>query len=334
MLLLNIVYPALKSILVNRLQKILLYSEKTWQSASSTDRIPLSADSSQTPPPNPFSIHQQTLDIWEIPINRVQQNQQIWYVSALALKLARLSQKPALSIAQDIAELLSQNVLANPTSEIQGADQVINQIWQYIVVETDPAGWIYLKLTDQGKAYWLQTLVDLLPSFIDRQLAHTDISPHNNIRNSTSTFQVLYAHARCCDLLRLGDREDFIHLNLVDSSLFHSSQTWHITRPHPLPWLQANHTFRCQQSEEHYLIAQLADTLDRLIAPTKPYNPEKLALGISNAFQQFYAKCHIGGNPNQDPKLAQVRLGLILASKTLLSFLIYAWLKRDAPTHL
>lgn len=332
--LLHIVYPALKSILVNRLQKILLYSEKNWQPAPAIDFIHSSSDSLQAKPPNHSSIHQKTPTIWEIPINRVQQNEQIWYVSALALKLAQPNQQPALSMAQDIAALLSQNVLADPTSETQVADPIEDQIWRHIVIEIAPPGWIYFKLTDRGKAYWLQTLVDSLPSFCDRHLDHTDTFHYNNIRNSTNTFPVLYSHARCCSLLRLGNQEKLIHLKQANSSPLNSSPIWHITDPHPLPWLREDHTFRCQQSQDHHLIAQIADTLDRLYFPTKAHNPDKLAQSLSHAFQQFYAQCQILGNPNYDPNLAQARLGLVLTSQTLLRILIYAWLKIDAPTHL
>jgi arginyl-tRNA synthetase len=67
----------------------------------------------------------------------------------------------------------------------------------------------------------------------------------------------------------------------------------------------------------------------------KPVNYFKLANTLSEAFQIFYSQCRIWGEVKiEQPKLAQARVGLILATQSLLRFILENFLNAIAPLEL
>ncbi|XZN96275.1 MAG: DALR anticodon-binding domain-containing protein [Microcoleus sp.] len=61
----------------------------------------------------------------------------------------------------------------------------------------------------------------------------------------------------------------------------------------------------------------------------------KLANSLSTAFQTFYSQCRIWGEVKRENlKLAQARLGLVLATQSLLRFILEELLNAVAPLEL
>jgi arginyl-tRNA synthetase len=312
----SIVYPALRTLLANRLQKA-IYLQKNVLWAAKLDN--------QVEPANHFSAERLYP---EIPLNLIKAGTQICYVSAIALKLANLSKQSPLKIAQQTAAELNYSIeAAKATLE----SKILNRVWQNFTVEIAPSGWIYLHLTEPGLAEWLQVIVNQPLEKGDRQSGTPGtLTADYSGRNSTSVFEVLHTHARCCALLRLGMREGLVRLEQVDSA----SADWQIDWPNPLPWLNSSQMLRCNHSTELRLITQIASALDYLscIGEAQPFTQSlRMAQALSQDFQEFYAACRIWGEVKAtDLALAQVRLGLVLVLKSLLQ----VGLKIQAPTEL
>jgi hypothetical protein len=321
-----IVYPALRLLLVNRLQKAVNLQGNQLHQRNLTDTA------------NPTTQLCGSLpELHKVPLKRVNQENQIGYVSAIAIQLAQQTNSSAVDLAHTITENLMQSIqAANPSAEQPPLDRV----WKNFTVRTLSSGWIYLELTHQGVAEWLQALMErpVTVSTVGSDghiLASTNDSAHF-IRNSTSLFKVLCSHARCCSLLRSGVRDGMIDLSEPDSGS--TSVHWQIAKPHPIPWLDADFQLRCQRVTELRLIGQLVTTLDQLSCLTEAdYLPRslKLAQALAQAFQAFYADCRIWGTvKTADRALAQTRLGLVLATQAVLKGLLQDVLGVHAPIEL
>ena len=270
-----------------------------------------------------------SLPLPEIPLQRSKDNLRVEYLSPIALKLANLQQQSPMDIALKIATYCQEN-RQNP--------RYLNQ--EYFTIEVVPPGIVLFQLTDLAVAASLQNFPRLIKQKMEKSdLKVTDLSIDND-----RLFPIQYSHARCCSLLRLANRDQIIEITDGDDT---SSQTlWQLIAPNPIPWLDDQNRLRLSHPAELNLISQLFIVIDHL-APLLVENSEeliianhtahdhKLAKALSDAFQTFYSQCRIWGEVKQEtPKLAQARLGLVVATQALLQFILQELLGVFAPLEL
>ncbi|WAL58640.1 DALR anticodon-binding domain-containing protein [Thermocoleostomius sinensis] len=326
----NIVSPAFKSILVNRLQKILHDYKKPTSSRSTLEFADQSNVSLQAEEGN------------DIPLIRMQQTDQICYRSAIALKLAA-SPEAAICIATQLVDDLIQSTQAD-SRDIPVP--LLHDIWHNAVIQSTTSGWIHFQFSDQELAAWLQMLSEWLllckhpgisqqPDQLDALEALSDgkqpLTQNYELRHSTSSFEVLYTHARCCGLLRLGESTNLLHLDSDPAQ----TAVWRIAEPDFIPWY-VDRQFRCHHPAERRLISQMVNILDELFVTPSPSAARiwRMAQCLSQDFQTFYAHCSIFATAKSDRSLAQVRLGLVLLTQALLRWLLEDWLCLRAPIEL
>ncbi len=248
------------------------------------------------------------------PLNRSKDSARVLYVSAIALKLAKTWQQTPQTIAAQLAETLEP--LCYPD----------------FAVKVAPAGIIEMELTNAGLAVWLQRLAQTnLPVPESRVL-----SP---VVCTDRLFPIQYSHARCCSLLRMAHRDRIIAIAQPDVTT--APQIWFLASPNPIPWIDEGDRLRLVHPAERSLISQMLTVLDNLY-PTfdvknreQPVNYFKLANNLSEAFQIFYSQCRIWGEVKiEQPKLAQARLGLVLATQSLLRFILENLFNAIAPLEL
>ncbi len=273
------------------------------------------------------------------PLNRSKNRARVSYVSAIALKLAKTWQQTPQVIAAQLAETLEPLCCPN------------------FAVKAAPAGFIELELTDAGLGFWLQRLAQTKLPIPESPV----LSP---VVCADRLFPIQYSHARCCSLLRMAHRDRLISIAQPDVAT--APQIWSLTAPNPIPWLDKGDQLRLVHPAERSLISQLITVLDNLApifgnctqhkpVPTQnnivgtrhcrllyhsgatgiDINYLKLANSLSVAFQTFYSQCRIWGEVKiETPKLAQSRLGLVLATQSLLRFILEELLSAVAPLEL
>ncbi len=248
------------------------------------------------------------------PLNRSKDSARVLYVSAIALKLAKSWQQTPQTIAAQLAETLEP--LCYPD----------------FAVKVAPAGIIELELTDAGLAVWLQRLAQTNLPVPESRILSTVVS-------ADRLFPIQYSHARCCSLLRMAHRDRIIAIAQPDVAT--APPIWSLESPNPIPWIDEGDRLRLVHPAERSLISQLLTVLDNLYPNfdvkkiEKPVNYFKLANSLSEAFQIFYSQCRIWGEvKTEQPKLAQARLGLILASQSLLRSMLENLFNAIAPLEL
>ncbi|MFM6209829.1 DALR anticodon-binding domain-containing protein, partial [Planktothrix sp.] len=154
-----------------------------------------------------------------------------------------------------------------------------------------------------------------------------------NLEISWEQFQIQYSHARCCSLLRLAEREHLI--TLAKPNLMTESSITMGSISSPIPWLNHQNQLQFTQSYDYQLLTQLVVIIDALILFSATSNWLKLAVQLSDSFQQFYRYCRIWGEVKQNtPELAQARLGLVSITQFLLRILLEEKLGIMAPEEL
>jgi arginyl-tRNA synthetase len=228
---------------------------------------------------------------------------EISYISGVALQRSKLVNFPAVEIADSIASNL------------------LTTCGENLKVQVVSPGWIHLELTDLILAAWLENLVSIGERWGDgeKQNPNTPLLPC-----SPANFTVQYAHARCCSLIRLAKLDGLIQIPQVgtDTSL---SPT--------IPWLNIDR-IRLNHKAERSLIGELIQVVDDLICP--PFNSslnwEKAALDLTMAFETFWCNCRIWGEvKTQEPSLAQARIGLVMATGSVLRLVLEKKLGICAP---
>lgn len=253
-----------------------------------------------------------TVDSLEIPVNQIKHETRITYGSAIALKLApRLHQSP-FTLAEALCIRLN-----TWNSDGQLSCGIIPRD---VTVQVLSSGMLQFVFTDVGIATWLEQI--LCCSWTQTCLKNLEIS--------SDLFQVQYSHARCCSLLRLADREHLITLakpNLITESPIKISSI-----SSSIPWVNDQNKLQFSQSEDYQLLSQLVEIVDTLLLFSDRTNWLKLAVQLSDNFQQFYRYCRIWGEVKQNtPELAQARLGLISITQFLLRILLEEKLGVIAP---
>jgi hypothetical protein len=228
------------------------------------------------------------------------------YRSAIALQLAKGDLSTSSIIAsQIIANLNASNPVDRPYLELK--------------MQVSEAGWIDFQLDDRAFSLWLQNLAPFLAA--KEQIAAPD--------SIGKLLTCQYAHARCCSLLRAGDREKIVKLK--DSQM--RLPIWQWQAPEPIPWLNSGN-FRLVFSGERDLLRQILIVTDALINEPKK-NWYEMTNRLSEAVLAFDRHCRIWGEVKQDNlALSQARLGLIAIAQCLLRRLLEEKMTLWAPKEL
>jgi arginyl-tRNA synthetase len=257
------------------------------------------------------------------------------FVSSVALQLAGKRS------AMDVARLILSAVPAT-----QGL-----KLW------VEAPGWIYGQFCGETRAAstdssleadrsatltaWLQQLTQQNLQLPDPVLEQ--ILPDKSLSDS-HLFPVQYAHARCCSLLHLAQRERLIDLQP------HAQELNTILTL--IPWCTEQKQLRLQHPAEQALIRQLLEFPGALQTPKLAWRSER-SFGVplpwplerrqlirytqswEKDFMQFYRDCRIFGEVSQQNlSLSQARLGLVSATQRVLAFLLQDLLHLIAPEEL
>ncbi|MEH2158623.1 DALR anticodon-binding domain-containing protein [Nostoc sp.] len=187
-----------------------------------------------------------------------------------------------------------------------------------------PPGWIHFELTHLTLATWLQSLVV-------GSLGGLGTGGDEGTRGQggllkpmpNAQFAVQYAHARCCSLVLLAHREGLIKLREPVPNT--SPAFWDVISPNPIPWLNCDGTLRLNHLDERRLIGELIQVIDNIECPdvSGSVKWEKVALNLSQAFEKFWSNCRIWGEVKiTSPELAQARLGLLMATQSVLRYVL------------
>jgi arginyl-tRNA synthetase len=214
----------------------------------------------------------------------------VLYLSGIALKLAKAYQLEASAIANQIVS----HFLRNCDNDFR--------------VEVVDSAWIHIQVVDSVVAGCFQSVIEGMgekTSFLP-----SSISPASN-----SLFSVQYIHARCCSLLKLGQREGLIQIN----------------QQLQIPWLVDNQMgdaepkFRLTDLASRRLIGELVTVLDDFayLDNIDMRHWQKTGISISKAFDDFWRSCHIWGEVKMGlTELVLARLGLVLVTQVVLQFLL------------
>ncbi|WP_339406374.1 DALR anticodon-binding domain-containing protein [Nodularia sp. LEGE 04288] len=250
----------------------------------------------------------------KFPLYKGRDNSRVLYISGLALQLAKSHNQTTMEIASGIVSHLS---------AIRG---------DFFSVQIVPPGSIYLELTHPFLATWLQSLV-VRNIGEDWETGTRKIT----VPNPSRLFVIQYAHARCYSLLLLAHREGLIKLREPMPDISENSALAHLASAQQIPWLNDDQKLRLSHPAEGRLIAELVQVIDNLDCPdlSGAVNWEKVALDLSQAFEAFWSQCRIWGKVKiSAPELAQARLGLVIATQSVLRCLLVDKLGAFAPLEL
>ncbi|MEH2451882.1 DALR anticodon-binding domain-containing protein [Nostoc sp.] len=281
----------------------------------------------------------------------------VLYISSVALRLSKSQNRKAMELASAIASDLS---------------KTCGDVFSVQIV---PPGWIHFELTHSTLAAWLQSLavgslgeqgvgrgqgsreqgaegkeVIFNSALCPQQKAPLPFVPNAQYNSwrvcangfaqykysmPNSLFAAQYAHARCCSLVLMAHREGLIKLREPVPNT--SPAFWSVIFPNPLPWLNCDGTLRLNHPGERRLIAELVQVVDNIECPdvSGSVKWEKVALNLSQAFENFWSNCRIWGEVKiTSPELAQARLGLLMATQSVLRYVLQENLGIFAPLEL
>lgn len=237
----------------------------------------------------------------------------ILYRSAIALRLSRSWQLAPLDLARELTTYL------RDLPDFQ--------------IGVVPPGWIQFRLRDSSLADWLQLIARTSPLINPEWVS--SVKGDRLGYGETEVFAWQYAHARCCSLLRLADRQGTISLSPPHPEHL---PRWRVLSPDPIPWLTPDDRFRLVHPAERAVICQLLAAVDDLCCPPAKHRlrtAEKLVEALSQRFLRFYRVCRIWGEmETREPELARARLGLAIATRQVLRVLLQEVLGVFAPTEL
>jgi arginyl-tRNA synthetase len=275
-------------------------------------------------------------DIVSIPIRAVKTELGQLYTSPVGLQLAAIAKVPATEVSQRLIECLPSQSTESPTSE--------QTLWDF-QIWADDSGWIYARLSDPCMAAWLQQLSQSSPQRLLGDDNKSSIQPLQV--TADAVFPLQYAHARCCSLIRLAHREKLLHLHHPDPC--QSPQFWQVSQPQSFPWLTAAGQFCCHHPSERALISQLFEFPglgQRSLYCTYAQNQELPVISLncsedqllrqaqtwSDRILQFHRDCRIWGEvKTENPNLSRSRLGLLIATQSIVQFYLHDILAVHAP---
>lgn len=257
-------------------------------------------------------------------LKRLNSPTQIVYSSAIAHQLAISAQQPAARVAAQIADEWTR-CLDQPacwqTLPIPAA------VLPNLSIRATAAGLVQIELGDRAIAGWLEMLIQ--PADSTGKGRSQPLPAH--IASNPPVFSGQHAHARCCSLLRLADREGLMTLDQRDGH----PQDWQITTPEPIPWLTSAGQLWLQDAADRRLICQLFAVWDEFARSSSLSNKVilRLADDVTQAFQSFHRAHAMFGKA--DPiQVTQTQLALLLATQRILLLLLEEGLQVSAPIEL
>ncbi|MDZ7951579.1 MAG: DALR anticodon-binding domain-containing protein [Nostoc sp. DedQUE09] len=269
----------------------------------------------------------------KIPLYKGRDDKRVLYTSSVSLRLSKSQNRKAMELASAIA------------SDLSG---ICEDVFSIQIV---PPGWINFELTHSTLAAWLQSLVVGSSGKAGEHTSLPEAAPPTTLSNRGSSeaeetigaqspvpnslFAVEYAHARCCSLVLLAHREGLIKLKEPVPNT--SPGFWDVISPNPLPWLNCDGILQLNHPDERRLIGELIQVVDNIECPdvSGSVKWEKVALNLSQAFEKFWSNCRIWGEVKiTSPELAQARLGLLMATQSVLKFVLEENLGVFAPLEL
>ncbi len=210
-----ILVPSLRDLLACKLQLAL----ELWQQAKAQAAI---AGGLPPLPPLPAQAH----SLPEIPLNQVKDVAQIWYVSAIALRLSPLVNCPPLPLSEQLAIAFEQalNSSSYPVFEAdQGAPgEYYNAILRHSACWSETPGWWHWRLSDRGVALWLQTVVDgrvVNGRMVNGRMVSGRIS-NNKIGDGKIIDQTIADETIIDRTVQGGDRHPQLHENFTSCNKF------------------------------------------------------------------------------------------------------------------
>lgn len=205
-----------------------------------------------------------------------------------------------------------------------------------------PKGWLYASFGAEDLAKWLQTLIGATPElWVPTLLEAGSQKIESGISDEPVLFDLQYAHARCCSLLRLAVQEKFLKLDDAGNPCGHAI------------WQTATGELLLQTKSEQSLMLMLMQ-FPQSLSPQKfiygcrlsrwPSSETRLEWSLpqkhltkqamlwSQLFFDFYRECRLFGEVQQSlPELARARFALIAIVKKVLAFLLEDLLRVKAP---
>ncbi len=233
---------------------------------------------------------------------------EIIYKSPLCLQITKIIKYPPITIAQEIINSWND---------------------QEITIKISGEGWLEFTVSNLYLSQWLQQLATKsLNSKTLFVIADSERSPQNlNLQaNKNRYFNLIYAHARCCSLLRSAHRDHLIELVNLDFQDFNSY--W----KSPKPLLFTEVFFENIYHKE--LVRELI-IINDIIIDNFSQNWENITRNLAEKILAFERHCRIWGEVKQsNPNLSQTRLALLGLSQSYLQAIMKAKLEILPPLEL
>ncbi|MBD2036053.1 hypothetical protein H6F76_13595 [Leptolyngbya sp. FACHB-321] len=241
-----------------------------------------------------------------IPFKRASKAIPFIYVCAIAHRLATPSQ-PAALIAAQLVDALLQPLHIPEEDSLSG-----------IVVQPTATGLLQFELSDRAIASWLDRL-------LTKALPQQPCMPFTSVERqmllpTTAIFEVQYAHARCCSLLRLAHSEGLITLDRLDVAPL----AWRVVNPPSVPWLTSTAQLCLNHPVDRRLLGYLVEALDCLSneSPHRVQQSLRSAQAIAQAMQAFHRVHPLWRKTGTELNLVVSQLGLLLATQRILYALL------------
>lgn len=288
----------------------------------------------------------------------------ISYVSPLAVKLAAKANLEAFQVATCITQqiaCLSAN-LSDNCDILPPSPYFHCPFWSYFTIQLNQAGWIYLNLTDDGTARWLErmTVIQADNNYPNQDvrsssptIRHTPLAVEPPVQLAPQEWShrwpnvwpivwaAQYVHGRTLALLQLADREGlrpyvlrsfndyawddrtFLSANCRNSNTDNEQTT---RSSDSYPWMNEQFQLRLQHPSEWELIRCFITLTDEWGNCERSYTPQQVLRHIQllvQCFEDFYRQCRVFGDIAQEqPELAQARLGLVQITQRLMQILL------------
>lgn len=280
----------------------------------------------------------------------------ISYTSPLALKLAAKASFDAAQIADCLTCRL--NDLQGDCDSLSPSEDFSPLLWSQFIVQQNELGWIYLDLADVGIAIWLEQLAIVQPhqnksyqqvksAPVIRQLPFTLAVPQKRPPEMwkpvwpqawSMIWAAQYVHARTSSLLQLAIREGLLSSWANTEIVCFGRANEQISPFYRYPWLDEQEQLRLRHPSEWDLIRCFITLTDEWADRERSHTPQQVSRQIDlliRCFEQFYRQCLIFGDvAQQQPELAQARLGLVRITQGLMGILLEEGLGVEALTEL